>query len=302
MPPKTEHIPTLSGTEMDKFHFDTWVYHHFRKAHTDLFHINRIEDVKELFKFPLPPHRKTVFDFVFLTRGSSIRSKGLDKYEFEADTFFFLPAYQISSHDYYSKDVTGFYCHFEVEVLSRDLVRPGFIQQFSFLHFISNPLVKIDDNTRDYVMPILHRLEREHGRDKPNYTLVSTYLCALFLELQPFAVNTEKVKENAALRITQQYKNALVQHIYEKQLVNEYADFLAVTPKHLNKCVKAATGKSAHDLLNDMILLEVKALLKQTQLSISEIAWKVGKEDPSDFTRFFRSKAGLTPTQYRQMA
>jgi AraC family transcriptional activator of pobA len=300
LPSKIEQIPTLSGSELDKFHYDTWLFLHFRKAHTDLFHINRIEDVKEHFKFPLPPHRKTVFDFVFLTRGSSIRSKGLDKYEFDADTFFFLPAYQISSHDFYSKDATGFYCHFDADVLSRYLVQPGFIQQFSFLHFIGNPLVKVDNNTRDTVLPILHRLEREHGVEKPNYTLLSAYLSALFLELQPFAVNVDEVKKNAAFRITQQYKNELVQHIYEKQSVNEYADFLAVTPKHLNKCVKAVTGKSAHDLLYDMLLLEVKTLLKQTQLTVSEIAWKVGKEDPSDFTRFFKSKTGLTPTQYRQ--
>ena len=285
---------------MDRFHFDTWLYHHFRKAHTDLFHINRIEDVKDLFKFPLPPHRKTVFDFVFLTRGSSIRSKGLDKYDFNADTFFFLPSYQISSHDFYSKDATGFYCHFDAEVLSRDLVRPGFIQQFSFLHFIGNPLVKVDEVTRDTLLPILHRLEREHSGDKPNYMLVSAYLCALFLELKPFAVNNEKVKENAAFRITQQYKNALVQHIYEKQSVNDYAKCLAVTPKHLNKCVKAVTGQSAQDLLSDMLLLEVKTLLKQTELTVSEIAWKVGKDDPSDFTRFFKSKTGHTPSQYRQ--
>jgi AraC family transcriptional activator of pobA len=50
-----------------------------------------------------------------------------------------------------------------------------------------------------------------------------------------------------------------------------------------------------------MVLMEAKALLRQTSLSISEIAFKIGKEDPSDFARFFKSKAGLTPSQYRAM-
>lgn len=60
------------------------------------FHINRLEDYKDIMRFPLPPHRKVVFDFVFLTQGQSVRSKGLDSFEFSANTFFFLPTYQIT--------------------------------------------------------------------------------------------------------------------------------------------------------------------------------------------------------------
>lgn len=287
---------------MDHFHFDTSQWHIFRTGRTDLFHINSIENTKEHLKFPLPPHRKTVFDFIFLTRGTSIRSKGLDRYDFAAGTFFFLPAYQISSHEFYSQDAKGFYCHFNVEILTRNLVQPGFLNQFFFLQFIGYPLVKVEEQTVDMVLPILQRLERENASDKPNYTLVSAYLSALFLELQPFAGSSEKVTQNAAFRITQQYKNALTQHIYEKQSVSDYANLLAVTADYLNKCVKAATGKPAHDLLSDMMLMEAKALLRQTSLSVSEIAFKIGKEDPSDFTRFFKSKTGLAPSEYRQLS
>ena len=92
-----------------------------------------------------------------------------------------------------------------------------------------------------------------------------------------------------------------MQYIYEKQTIGEYGKMLAVTPNHLNKCVKTATNKSAQELLIEMMLMEAKALLKQTDLSVNEIAWKLRKEDPSDFTKFFKSKAGLTPTEYRKL-
>lgn len=302
LPLKSEQIPILSGPEMDRFHFDASLWNLYKTGHTNLFHINRIEGTKEHLKFPLAPHRKTVSDFIFLTQGTSIRSKGLDTYEFAANTFFFLPAYQISAHEGYSEDAEGFYCHFNAEILTKDLVQPGFLNQFSFLQFVGNPLVKVDEKTIDIIHPILHRLERENTSERPNYTLISSYLSALFLELQPFAGQAEKVKENSAARITQQYKDALAQHIYEKQSLSEYAQLLSITADYLNKCVKTTTGKPAHDLLSDMMLMEAKALLKQTSLSVSEVAFKVGKEDPSDFTRFFKSKTGLTPSQYRQMS
>lgn len=77
---------------------------------------------------------------------------------------------------------------------------------------------------------------------KPNYPLMDTYLSTLLLELKPFSTNLDKVKENAASRVTRQYKIALVQHIYKKQSVSDYAAMLAVTADNLNKCVKATTG------------------------------------------------------------
>ena len=87
--------------------------------------------------------------------------------------------------------------------------------------------------------------------------------------------------------------------IYEKKSVQEFADYLSVSPNHLNKSVKITTGKSAHELLEEMRILEAKVLLSQTELSIGEIAFRLGKVDPSDFSRFFRAKTHLTPKQYR---
>ena len=74
---------------------------------------------------------------------------------------------------------------------------------------------------------------------------------------------------------------------------------LAVSPEHLNRSVKSAFGKTAHHYLDEMILLEAKVLLKQSRFNISEIAYKIGKENPGDFIRFFKSKTGITPKQYR---
>jgi transcriptional regulator GlxA family with amidase domain len=62
---------------------------------------------------------------------------------------------------------------------------------------------------------------------------------------------------------------------------------------------KAATGKSAHNLLDEMRVLEAKVLLKQTDLTIGEIAFKIGRFEPSDFSRFFKANTGMTPLKYR---
>lgn len=60
-------------------------------------------------------------------------------------------------------------------------------------------------------------------------------------------------------------------------------------------------GKSAHDVLNEMLLLEAKVLLKQTNMTISEISYKIGKNEISDFARFFKAQTGMKPSEYRTL-
>src|SRR5207249_1013175 len=209
------------------------------------FHINRLEDVIGHLNFPFPPHRQTVYDFVFLTQGTSTRSKGLDKYDFGENTFFFLPAYQISAHENISADAKGYYCHFDMEIFNSKWMKPDMLAEFPFLQFTGNPLITIDDTVKQHIMNILHRLEEEYNQSsKFDIDIIRVNLLALLLEVKKFT-KQEKIKENAAFRIVQQYKNKLSRYIYEKHSVAEYAAMLAVSPNHLNKCVKAATGKSA---------------------------------------------------------
>ncbi len=299
---KNSTVPILNPFEMGKIHFDAQLAwqtlftstHHF-------FHINRLEEYKDMMKFPLPPHRKMVFDFVFLTSGTSVRSKGLDSYEFGANTFFFLPAYQITAHKSMSLDAKGFYCHFDSEVLTKNFQSKDLFADYSFLQFIGNPLVTIDEETTQTILFILQRLEKEYKKSgSPDFSIVQGYLLALMSEIKSFVKTEQKVKINAASQITEKYKSALAQYSYQKQKIRDYADILSVTPNHLNKCVKATTGKSAHELLDDMLLLEAKVMLKQTGLSIAEVAFRIGKTELSDFGRFFKQKTGFTPGEYRK--
>lgn len=286
---------------MSLHHFGTTHFEMISSSFHNLFHINKIEDYKDKIRFPLPPHRKQVYDFLFITRGLTRRSKALNPYEATANTFFFLPAYQITNHEFMSADIEGYFCHFNFDIFANNLPQHNILRDFPFLQFIGNPCVTVDEAITPFIINILNRLETEYKKDKiEQFDIIAVYLLALFTEVNRFYTPSVSAKKNTALMIAQNFKDALSRHIYEKQKVTEYADLLAVSPNHLNKCVKAATGKSAQDLLNDMIVLEAKVLLKQTDLQISEIAYKLSQQNHSDFSRFFKSKTGMTPKDYKQ--
>lgn len=265
------------------------------------FKVNRIEKFRPYMKFPLPPHRKPVHDFLFLTNGTVMRSKGIDSYELNANTFFFLPAYQILSNETMSEDVQGFYGHFDVAIFNNKLFQKNILNEFSFLQYSGASVIKIPDDHIPKVYSVLERLEYEFDTGaKCGFDLIGTYLVALFLEIKPFQVSENENRVSAAVHLTQRYKNTLTEYIYEYQKVSDYARLLSVSPNHLNRSVQNTLGKSAREVMFEILLLEIKVLIKQTPLSISEIAYKFGKKNPSDFIRFFKSKTGMTPIEYRK--
>ncbi|MBL7817899.1 MAG: AraC family transcriptional regulator [Saprospiraceae bacterium] len=299
--PKPMFIPVWELTEMSVHHFGTERFNLISSSFHNLFHINKLEDYRDKIHFPLPPHRKPVYDFLFLTKGMTRRSKALSPYEIGENTFFFMPAYQITNHEFMSTDIEGYFCHFNFDIFTNNLPQHNILRDFPFLQFIGNPCVTVDEAITPFIINILKRLETEYKKDKiEQFDIIAVYLLTLFTEVNRFYTPSVPAKKNTALMIAQNFKDALSRHIHEKQKVTEYADLLAVSPNHLNKSVKAATGKSAQDLLNDMIVLEAKVLLKQTDLQISEIAYKLSQQNHSDFSRFFKSKTGMTPKEYKQ--
>ncbi|ADB36893.1 hypothetical protein [Spirosoma linguale] len=160
-------IPTLTPADISRHHFlegQTWLP--VLGEDHQLFHINRLEEYRQYLKFPLPPHRKTVFDFIFLTKGHSTRSKGLESITFSANSFFFLPAYQITAHEWMSEDVEGYFCHFDASVLQEKYYRPDFRSDFSFLQFVGNPVVTTDESFVTEILPLFQKLIREYQRNQ----------------------------------------------------------------------------------------------------------------------------------------
>ncbi|WP_348811814.1 helix-turn-helix domain-containing protein [Flavobacterium maritimum] len=300
--PNKENIPTINPSEMNGFHSSTtdWLPVLSFSSHQD-YHINRIEDITNKSSFQVLPHRKTLHDFIFLKKGRSIRSKGLNHFDFSAASMFFLPAYQITQHEMMSDDAEGFYCHFDEKIFGF-LPKNYLSKQFPFFQYQSNPVITMSDTSLKTIESLLERLLILYNdAAESNMNLIAIYLLAIFEEIKnEIPLETSKTK-NSFFDITEKYKHALSQNIYNLQNISDYAELLHITPNYLNKCVKSSTNKTAQDLLKEMIILEAKTLLKYSDLHISEIAVKLCDQTPSNFARFFKKQTGVTPLEYLQM-
>jgi AraC-like DNA-binding protein len=115
----------------------------------------------------------------------------------------------------------------------------------------------------------------------------------LYLEVHP------PKKASRAAHLMRQFHLAVEQRFRELHAVPDYARLLGVTPNHLHDVVREQTGRSAGDLIRQRRMLDAKRLLSHSDLTVAEIAYQLGFEDPSYFTRSFKRLAGHTPAEFR---
>lgn len=107
--------------------------------------------------------------------------------------------------------------------------------------------------------------------------------------------------------ITDQYIEKLDEHIRllkegkaERALeIRDLAAMLHLHPVHLSNTIKEVTGQSTCDLYESRLLAISKELLLTTRLPIAQIARQL-TYDPSNFTKFFKQYAGMTPKKFRE--
>lgn len=79
-----------------------------------------------------------------------------------------------------------------------------------------------------------------------------------------------------------------------------YADKMCLTPKYLSKVIKAETGRTVSDWVEEYTVLEAKVMLRRTNMTVSQIADELNFPSQSFFGKYFKRLTGLSPKEYRQ--
>ena len=125
-------------------------------------------------------------------------------------------------------------------------------------------------------------------------------LISVWLQRQLAMEEHATERPNAAARLTSAYCDRISQSFRETMTMADHAEALSVTPTHLTRACKAATGKTAADLLTERILYEARCLLTATNVAAQDIARYLGFGSAAYFTRFMLHHTKQTPTALRK--
>lgn len=194
-------------------------------------------------------------------------------------------------------------------VFSPDLfAEAAFRLEVDFIRIIkSYPVAQQNKATADSMNMWMKILEYTY-HDKENRfrnTIIKNRLQNAFLEMCDKVMRMPELaapKNNASMRQTEifnRFMQLINQHGSHQREVAYYAKSLCISTRYLSTIVRSVAGQSAKALIDHVVLLELKMLLRTTDLSIQEIAYRLHFPDQSYLGRFFRKQTGLSPSAFR---
>lgn len=156
-------------------------------------------------------------------------------------------------------------------------------------------VLTVPEDDRVFFDELMIRLSRSADNLMMARSLVDVLLCQFDMVLP-------EPQGSAASRLCSAFLGKVFDASFPFRMVSGYAESLGVTPNHLNRAVKAETGRSAGAWIDNARLALARTLLCDRSVPMAEISDRLGFSEPSYFSRFFHKMTGLTPSAFRSMS
>ena len=178
-----------------------------------------------------------------------------------------------------------------------------FTYRLHYFYQTNFPLkIQLPENTFDDYISSLNEVKHELKNPKSDSVhVIRSILYYLLIQLN----RTYTKQHNITSAISQdntayQFRMLVEKHIKQKQRVEDYTALMQTSRITLNKMVKKHFNLTATDFIKSRLTFELKMQLIYTHKTIAELADEYHFSEPNHLTRFFKSKVGFTPVQFRQ--
>lgn len=197
---------------------------------------------------------------------------------------------------FYNRD---FYC---VQIHDSEVACDGLL----FNNLFEIPKVAFDESETVTVQQLFSQIKEEiELKDSSSEELIRVYLKQVILKAtrewkKQNLENDQIMLQTSEHDFFRNFSRLVEIHFREKHAVADYADLMNLAPKTLSHKFKKLNLENPNEIIKNRIILETKRLLYYTDLSIKEIAYQLGYEDPGYFNRMFAQKLGNTPANFRK--
>lgn len=272
-----------------------------KNSHFDLVSLQKILSLKPRDHSQFEHHKVGFYVLLLITDGNGIHSVNYDDFPFMRGTVFSLRKHTI--HKFHKSGAKGKLLIFTEDFAIRFSNRNEGLRLFQlFNELFGSAKLQLSESEFDEIQVLVNQIEKEYFlvNDSESIEIIRNLIQAIVLRL--FRVKS-KVYHNPSTG-NSYFKFALLQELienecFEHKKVTYYAGKIGVTPKTLSNVTKNMIGKSAKAFIDEIVILQIKRLLANTHLSISEIAYRSGFDEPTNFFKYFRKRTGYSPKSFR---
>ncbi len=201
----------------------------------------------------------------------------------------------------------GFVIHLHEDFL---LGHPLFeeIKKYSFFDYETHEALHLSPREKELMWSLYHKMEKEYhdNPDEFSKSIILSHLDSILKYAQRFYKRQFIDRKSLSGNTVTKFNEALSSYFEEGNAgekglptVNHMASELHLSPKYLSDLLKQETGKTSLELIHLYVISEAKNLLLTGEHSISEIAYKLGFDNPPYFSRLFKKEVGITPKEFK---
>ncbi len=252
----------------------------------------------------MPPHVHEFYQIVWFRRGEGTHRVDFVDYPITDNTIFFIAPGQIHAFDGHT-DYEGVIVLFNASFLADEQTSESIFLKYNvFNAYDTPPCCRVSEEEAERLMLLVNEMNREYALTGAfAHKDYMQYLLRLFLIRAQRSGERKKTPQlyvsSTADRTFVRFRQLLEQNFRSIHTVQEYADLLNVSSRTLTKYVAQSTYCTPLQMINDRIVLEAKRRLQHTSMSVKQIGYELGFDDPSYFVKFFKRLTGKMPGAFR---
>nr|WP_302829945.1 helix-turn-helix domain-containing protein [uncultured Bacteroides sp.] len=173
----------------------------------------------------------------------------------------------------------------------------------SYSNILETPVLPVNELVASYFKDYFSLLSRiSTGPYMPNTRMAQNILNIILYgidELYSRRPQTQKGAKSRKEEICRELIQLVIENYTRERRAQFYADKLGISLQHLSTTVKQVTGRNVLDIIAHVVIIDIKAKLKSSNMTIQEIAYSLNFPSASFFGKYFKRHMGISPLEYR---
>ncbi|MFD2540784.1 helix-turn-helix domain-containing protein [Lacinutrix gracilariae] len=211
-------------------------------------------------------------------------------------TIYFKPLNEVFKNEVF-KEKAGLLLLFERDLIDEDDIE--YVLDVMSLFNKFPQFVLTQQTEKEQILKINDLLKKEYYSDAVSYIMLKSLLKVLLLHLIRFQ-NNSFLKQDLSQKRVFMFLELMEIHFLEKTNTSFYADKIGISSKRLNQILKEKLNLTAKQIIQQRQITEAKRRLVRSEITIKELAFILGFDSMSSFSRFFKKHIGVSPSVFRQ--
>jgi len=269
----------------------------------EIFRLNSLFSRQDELNFSLDkPHRVDFYHILYITKGKGLHHIDFCPYTFREGSILFISQGQVHAFDGCPEN-DGFLILFTEAFLSKNLIHSDILSFYRLYNYhLHSPIMQSEEIGNMNFMNIINEIYEEYyfSDDFAKEEILRLLLKLLLLKAERIKRTLIPQERNSEWFIKfGSFRNQLEKNFAETRNAKEYSEMMNISYKHLNEICKSVTGSTAKEFIDNFVILEAKRHLAMSDVSIKELTYELGFDEPTNFVKFFKKHTLQTPSQFK---